>query len=320
MSGSAGGWLEAGLYVLCIGILNIAYAYANEHGVNTFAFVLEAMLVAAVALIVLSRRPTRLREIVRLPMTWLFGATTIGMEIFYYLAISYADPAEASIFVRFSIPLSMAIGWLALGRRPDGLRLLGAGIVLAGIAWLLAIQSGRALGPILATVGASSLMFALRSFSAELHPWNRAALGVREKLSVTGQVVLVAALAGFAVLVAGMVLVRYGLLAPVPGLPVFTDLTRPLTVLLAVLFGGLVLTAMNLLMFSAVLKISTESFVAASAFVPLMTLILQEAAHAGSLIAAAPSGRQLLLVMLVVIAGNIIIVAAGMRRHGRPRR
>ena len=135
-----------------------------------------------------------------------------------------------------------------------------------------------------------------------------------------GQVVLVAALAGFAVLVAGMVLVRYGLLAPVPGLPVFTDLTRPLTVLLAVLFGGLVLTAMNLLMFSAVLKISTESFVAASAFVPLMTLILQEAAHAGSLIAAAPSGRQLLLVMLVVIAGNIIIVAAGMRRHGRPRR
>ena len=54
----------------------------------------------------------------------LLGIGTVGMEIFYYLALANIAPAHGSLLVRLSIPLSLAVGWVLFARRPPRLALI----------------------------------------------------------------------------------------------------------------------------------------------------------------------------------------------------
>jgi drug/metabolite transporter (DMT)-like permease len=308
------GWIEAGCYVIAIAILTVTYVVGHQLGAHPIAFVLYAMLASAVVLIAYTGFGTDAREIMLAPQTWLVGAGTIGMEIFYYLLLAHVAPAHASLVVRLAIPAAMLTGFLLFKRRPPNLAIIGVLIVLAGIVPLIVTVPGDHRLPVIASGLASAVAFNMRGFAAEFHPYNRNARTVGEKLRVTGLIVLVSSIASIFAAGAGALAIGLGLIPPSPLVPSLADMVHVPTILLGTLVGSVILTAMAYLGFSSVVKITTENFTATSAFTPVATLLVQVAASATGLIPSYALDWSLLPAMAVVIAGVFLILAAARRR------
>ncbi|HWB45867.1 MAG TPA: EamA family transporter, partial [Hyphomicrobiaceae bacterium] len=206
------GWVEAGLYVFAIGFLSLTYVVGHQLGAHPIAFILYAMTVSALVLLAVTGLGEDALAVILAPHSWLVGIGTIAMEVFYYQLLEYVPPALGSLLVRLTIPLSMVVGWSLFGRRPARPALLGAGIICAGIVPMLFTSAPGAQGSVVALAFASACAYALRGFSAEFHPWNRAARTVREKLRITGLVVLVTSVAGLALAAFSSVLISAGVM------------------------------------------------------------------------------------------------------------
>jgi drug/metabolite transporter (DMT)-like permease len=305
------GWIEGFLYIFVIAALSLTYVVGHRLGVHPIAFILYAMLVSALVLIAITGPGTEALRIMASPRSWLVGAGTIGMEIFYFLLLEHIAPALGSLLVRLTMPFSLLIGWVLFARRPGRLAFLGAGIVSAVVLALLPfVEAEHRLSVAIAAVGAA-LAFCLRSFAAEFHPWNRAARTVHEKLRISGLVVLVTSLGSLALAGGGGALVATGHLPPHPMLPTAAQMLHLPTVLLGVLVGGVILIAMAVLGFSCVVKITTENFAAVTSLTPLATLLAQMAGSAVGLIPAYPPDPLLLPAMAAVVFGvGLVLLAA----------
>jgi drug/metabolite transporter (DMT)-like permease len=304
----ASGWIEAFVYVWVIAALNLTYAAGIALGVHPTAFLLEAFFASAICLLAIAGPGQNAYRIVFAPQTWAYGACTILCEIFYYLMMAYVQPADASIFVRLNIPVAITLGWLFLSRRVGTLRIAGALFIIGAVAvtgwWFPATHAWGFVGATLAT----ALTMAGRNFFAEFHPWNRAAKTVIEKMRVVGLVVLVTSLAGLAVTGALSFLMSGGVLPATQALPTFDQMTHGPTLLLAALLGCAIITAMQYLMFSAVVKITSENFFAMMVFTPFATLLLQEIMGGVGLPGVKPGGWYILPFLCLLLVGNLLIV------------
>jgi hypothetical protein len=160
----------------------------------------------------------------------------------------------------------------------------------------------------------AAVAFNLRGFAAEFHPWNRNARTILEKLRVTGLVVLVTSIASLLLAGGCTLLVALGLLPPIRRIPTAAQMVHGPTILLGVLVGGVILTAMAFLNFSCVVKITTEYFAATSAFTPVAALIVQHCAAVAGLIPHYTLDTTLFPAMTVVIAGVFMILYGARRR------
>jgi hypothetical protein len=307
------GWIEAGLYVFAIAFLSLAYVVGHGLGAHPVAFVLYAMVVSAIVLLAANGPGPDAMRIILAPQSWLVGAATIAMEVFYYLLLENLSPAEGSLLVRLAIPLSLVIGWAAFARRPRPVAWFGAAVILAGVGALYLVVDATHRGAVAVAMLGSAFAFNLRGFSAEFHPWNRNAKTLSEKLRVTGLVVLVTSAASLVLAGASAALIASGVLPPIGMVPTVEQMLHLPTVLLGLLVGGVILTAMAYLNFSCVVKITTENFAASSAFTPLAALLVQVAAAAVGLIPHYTLDTTLFPAMAVVIAG-VLMILYGARR------
>ncbi len=308
------GWVEAGLYVIAIAVLSLTYVVGHQLGSHPIAFVLYAMLTSALVLLAVTGPGPHWLAIVLTPQSWTVGAGTILMEIFYYLLLEHIAPAHGSLIVRLSIPVSLVVGVLIFKRRPALMAAAGGAVVVAGIAPLIWVVDPQYRLQVLIWGLASAASFNLRGFSAEFHPWNRQARTVKEKLRITGLVVLVSSIVSLLAAALSALLMGAGLLPATTLVPTFAQMMHVPTILLGGLVGSVVLTAMAFLSFSSVVKITTENFAATSAFTPVATLLVQLAASAVGLIPVYVLDLSLLPAMGVVIGGVFLILYAARRR------
>ncbi len=310
------GWVEALLYNLVIAVMSLAYAAAVQLGAHIIPFIFISMVIGALGLITVKGPGQDFLDIILHPVSWAVGAGIIGMELAYCVLLVFVAPADGSLVVRISIPLSLLIGYLLLGRRSGPIAWLGALLVFAaviGIIWRLSLWTVPA-G--LAAALACAVIINVRSFATEFHPWNRRANNIPEKMRVTGIVVLGTATAGL-VLSLGLVgLVSAGVLPRTPLVPQLHQYWHVPTLLLALLVGSVLYSALQYLGFSAVTKIGSENFIASAAFTPLMTLAVQEAAQLTGLIRFPPFDWRLMPSIVAAIAGVLLIVWSGRRARG----
>lgn len=311
--GGLNGWTEAILYNFAIAVMSLAYAAAVKLGAHIIPFIFISMAIGSIGLIMVKGPGDDWLDIMLHPLSWAVGATIIGMEAFYCLVIAYVPPADGSLVIRLSIPLSLIIGYLFLRRRSGPIAWGGAVMVtVAVLAIMWRLQMWQV--PVgLAAALTCALIINLRSYATEFHPWNRRATTVPEKMRITGIVVFGTALAGL-VLSLGLVgLVAAGVLPKTPMIPEFSAYTHRPTLLLALLVGSVIYSALHYLGFSAVAKIGAESFIASAAFTPLLTLAVQEIAQLTGLIRFPPFDWRLLPSIIAAVVGVLLIVWSGRR-------
>ena len=305
------GWIEAGLFIVTITLLNLSYVVAHTVGAHPIVFLVYAMLTAAVMLVAVAGPGSEPVRIMLAPLSWLVGAGIIGMEAFYFLTLWYVTPAEASVLTRLAIPVAMAMGYGVTGRRPAARALLGAGFVTAGILWLSSGMPAETAIPGLALAFACAIVMSMRTYATEFHPWNRRAVTVIEKMRVTGLVLLSTSITG-TLLVAALLAARaVGFLGAAHWLPDADQFLHLPTLFVSLLVGAVVLTAMQYLSFSSVVKIGTQNFIAATAFTPLVTLAAQELVVAAGWLRPMPVDWQILPAIAIVAVGVFVIISAG---------
>lgn len=302
------GWIEAILFVLVIAILNVVYAVAQQQGVHVTVFVLYAAGFAALGMLAIAGPGQNAVAIMTARESWVFGSLTIAMEAFYFLLLGVVTPAEAALTVRLSIPASLLVGWLFFERGMNKWTALGAIIVIAAVVPIFAsVGSGEVLAAIVLATLCSAIV-AFKTFASEFHPWNRAAITVIDKLRVTGLVVLATALAGSAVILPGVALVEAGVIDQNGLIPNAAAFSHGPTLVLALALGAPLLLAMNYLTFSSVVKISTENFLAMSAFGPLGALFTQTLAMQAGLLQHVQFEWWLIPIIALGIVGVLIII------------
>jgi drug/metabolite transporter (DMT)-like permease len=308
------GWIDAGLYVLAIGLLSLIYAMANAWGCHVAVFIVYSLLVSGVALVAIAGFGPSAGATIKAKHTWIVGLSSIVLETAYVQLLSYLPPAEGSLLIRLSIPMSMVIGLVWLGRRPSALSWVGAAIILAAIATLWQMLHDKATVAVLVCCTICAAMLNSRGYASEFHPQNRAAKTVLDKMQVTGLVSLVTCSATATLLGISTLLVRTGTLPPTALVPTQAQLLHTPTILLALLAGGAVYTAMIYLSFSAVVKIGTENVIAISAFMPLSAFLVQWPAAYIGLIKLPPFDWRLLPAVAAAILGVLLIIWGGRAR------
>lgn len=305
------GWLEGLLFAVMLAVLNISYAVGREIGAHPVAFLAWAMPAAALTLLAFSGAGPHWRAIAVHPLSFVVGGGIIGMEAFYYMVIQYVTPTDGSVLVRLGLPLGMLIGFLAFDRRPTRIATIGGIIVLVSILlYVPAIEAhGRWIG--LGLGSACAFIMSARAFATELHPWNREAKTVVEKMRVTGIVLLVSTLIGLAFLGAAMALAASGAIAAPAWMPEPAAMLHGPTILLSVFIGGLVITSFQYLGFSAIVKIGTENYLALTALIPIITLAFQIISVEIGLLGPVAFDWRALPVMAAVMAGVMLIIWGG---------
>jgi drug/metabolite transporter (DMT)-like permease len=310
---SGNGWVEAGLFAIALAVLNVSYGLGQQLGVNPVALLFWAMPTGAIALLAASGLGTDWARVMAHPLSLIVGGGIIAMEAVYYVLLGLVTPTDGSVLVRLGVPIAMLLGYLVAGRRPSRIGMLGGFVILAAILWYVpqmeaAVQVGG-----LALGGVCGFIMSARSFAAERHPWNRAAETIPEKMRVTGLVLLLASGLGVALVLAAVLAAEQGVFQPPPWLPGAHDLVHPPAIMLGVFVGVLVLTAMQYLGFSVVVKLGAERFVATTALIPVTTLGVQQLAVASGLLAPIPVDWRVMPAMAGIIAGVALVIAGGRR-------
>ncbi|MCC6870441.1 MAG: hypothetical protein IT522_16630 [Burkholderiales bacterium] len=307
------GWIEATAYVVVIGALSLIYAIGYTMGAHVIAFILYAMIASSLAMLAFTGVGKDAAAIMRHPASFIVGLSIILIEVCYFLVISYVSPAHGTVVTRISIPLAMLGGALALGRRPPPLASAAALVIVAVTGYAVLISPPDVRWQVAVWGTLTGAFMVVRGFSSEFHPWNRAARTVHEKIRVTGLVVLVTSIIGLVLTALATAATVVGLLPPLPVVPTVAQLLHPPTIVLGALVGGALLTLMAYLNFSAVVKITTENFMAMMALSPVTVWIAQTIGVAAGLITATAVDVRLGAAMAVCVAAVLVIFWSGYR-------
>ena len=305
----ARGWLEAAACVFAIGALSLVYAIGFALGAHPVAFILYAMIAAAVMMLATVGVGPQAAALVRHPLSWAVGLSIILLEIFYFQTIAYVAPAHGNVILRIAVPISMVAGWAFLRRRPLPLAMAGGALTVLVVAFVVAVTPSDVRWPMAIAGTLAGTFMVLRGFTSEFHPMNRAANTVREKLRFTGIVVLIASLLSLA-LVALAVAVN----GETRLLPTAAHMLHVPTIVLGCVVGGAVLTLMFYLNFSSVVSIGTENLTAMMAFSPATTWIFQELGVALGWIHVQRPDANIVAAIVVCIAAVLLIFWADVRR------
>ena len=309
----ASGWIEAVFFALMLAVLNVSYGIGQQQGVMPVALLFWAMPAAALSLLAFGGFGPDWRRIMAHPLSLVVGGGIIAMEAVYYVLLGLVTPTDGSVLVRLGVPIAILMGWLS-GRRPSLLTAFGGMVILGTVAWYTPLMLTAAPLASVALGAACGFIMSGRSFAAEHHPWNRNARTILEKMRVTGLVLLFASLCGAVLLGLAMAAVHAGHLPPVAWVPTPARLFEPAAIVVGLFVGVLVLTVMQYLAFSVVLKLGAERFIATTALIPLTTLALQEAIVALGLFPPVPLDWRLAPAMAGIVAGVALVIAGGRRR------
>lgn len=307
------GWIEAIAYVIAIGALSLTYAVGHAIGAHASAFILYAMIASALGMLAFTGLGRDARAIMLHPASLVVGFSIILIEICYFNVISAVSPAHGTLVVRIGIPIAMLAGALVLGRRPTRLAALAGIVIVAATAYVVGVTTPEARWPVALWGTLTGALMVLRGFASEFHPWNRAARSVREKLRITGIVVLMTSIMSLALTGATAAAMAAGIVPPTHLVPTLAQLAHVPTLLLGTLAGGTILTLMAYLGFSAVVKITTENVTAMMAFSPVTAWIFQSLGVAAGIIAVAALDPRLIAAMAVIVGAVLVIFWAGRR-------
>jgi hypothetical protein len=309
----ARGWLEAAGCVTCIGALSLLYAIGNMLGAHPIAFILYAVLVSAIATLAVVGTGSQALAIMLHPLSWAVGLGMILLEIFYYQTLAYVPPAHGNVILRVGIPIAMAAGWMLLRRRTPPLAIAGAVAILLATSYVVSATSPDVRWPMAAAGTLAAVFMVVRGFAAEFHPWNRAAKTVRDKLRITGLIILVTSVLSLAVAAIAATAVAAHVLPSTRFVPTATQMLHAPTFLIGGLAGGAVFTLMMYLNFASVVKITTENLTAMMAFSPATAWLFQALGNALGLIKAPTPEPPIVAAIVVCIVAVLLIFWAGVR-------
>ena len=164
------------------------------HNCNSFAMACSNVLFSGLALIVISGKNTKVKEIITNPQTWVFGSLQIFRNLFMLMAFIYISVTQAILLANVEIIFSVILAWVLLKRKPGSIDFVAMIFILFGCFILVADLPIDVATKAIIFIFITSLLSSGRTMFAEIHHDNKANLSIKDRLSMTGWILFVSAL------------------------------------------------------------------------------------------------------------------------------
>lgn len=217
------------------------------------------------------------KETMRSIDTWVYGITLLIGYSLSFILYFYVSSTEGTLLQRFSVIISLLIGWFFLSRTPSKGQALGASLIIVGVASILYGIEGENSVNIYVIMIAFAIFQALRIFAAEYHrPHAKASSSEnspKAKARVVGCVMFIVSLF-FAIITFLLAIAQSGADSSqiIKGLPVLADFFNTGNVILGLFAGMFILAPLLLIEFSSSQSIKTENYLALTSLAAISTL------------------------------------------------
>ncbi|MEC9291422.1 MAG: diguanylate cyclase [Pseudomonadota bacterium] len=212
------------------------------------------------------------------PKTILYSLLTLLQNVVYICLVSYVSATEATLIARLNFVFALMIGLFYFNRVPRREDIPAALLVFAGCGVAFYYMDTGSIHAVIGLLALNILLLTARTFTAETHETNNEAGSFRERVRVTAYVNFVTTVA-FLFFVFGFALYEevFNYDIPVAFMPEFDDFFNLNIILLGFLFGVTIeaMTIYNYFVAARFLK--SELFLVLTAFVPLITFMLEKA-------------------------------------------
>lgn len=178
--------------ILFWAISNIFLRYCVlAHGCNQFAIACSNALFCGLAMIALGNHKINVWKIITNYQTWVFGSLQIFRNLFMIMAFVYVSSTQANLLANIEIVFSVLFAWFLFKRKPGEIDVMAMIFIVFGCFILLAGLPFDVMVKVSAFVALSSFLNVLRTIIAEIYDDNKATLGVKDRLSMTGWIMFV---------------------------------------------------------------------------------------------------------------------------------
>jgi len=238
------------------------------------------------------------------PSTWILGVFRVLSAASYTAVLAWVSVLEAGVLAAVNVPMVAAAVWLAFGRRPARGEWLGHLAIGVAILPLVAGLDGGIRHPAVGLMLLNEVCLVAGSLMAERHPDNLSTEpGAR--LRFTGAVLLVTAALFLAVRLAQ---------GGVEGGGADAAWSWPLLIWGTVV--GVTLRAPSMVLsFWSTRLVGAQNYMAAASLLPVLGMMLEQAAYAGGLIDVSRFRPETALLALGVVGGTLLVVAARIRER-----
>lgn len=288
-------------------------------GLEPWIFTLIQMMVAGVFLLVVTGGFGGQKSALRDPYIWLYGVLRVATAALFTAALLHTSAANAAFLGVVSVPMSVLLLWLSVGRQTGCRELPGHGVILLGLVLLAQSLEGGWANPAITLMILSEICVVLSTVIAEFHPMNQGD-SVRQRAQLTGIMLLASACVMLSALGGLVALARW-----LPGaeqlLPQSLGLIdTPLALLDAQLWiaacaVGVLLRGPSLyLALAAIRAVKTENYLAGMAALPFLSLGFETLAYLAGILPPVTSAGQSLLFGLIIASGSLLVLFARSRR------
>ncbi len=244
----------------------------------------------------------------RRPSTWILGVFRVLSAASYTAVLAWISVLEAGVLAAVNVPMVAAAVWLAFGRRPARGEWLGHLAIGIAILPLVASLEGGLRHPAVGLMLFNEVCLVAGTLLAERHPDNLSdEPGAR--LRFTGAVLLVTGALFLAIRLA-----QAGIVGGLAGSATDIAWSWPLLIWGTVVGVALRAPSMVLSFWSARL-VGAQNYMAAASLLPVLGMLLEQAAFAGGLIDVSRFRPETAVLALGIVAGTLLVVAARLRER-----
>ncbi|MDE0724723.1 MAG: diguanylate cyclase [Alphaproteobacteria bacterium] len=217
-------------------------------------------------------------ETLKKPKTILYSLLTLLQNVVYICLVSYVSATEATLIARLNFIFALVVGLFYFNRIPRREDIPAAVLVFSGCAVAFYYMETTSIHAVVGLLALNIFLLMARTFTAETHETNNEAGSFRERVRVTAYVNFVTTVA-FLFFVFGFALYEevFNYNIPISFMPEFDDFFNLNIILVGFLFG-VTIEAMTIYnYFVAARYLKSELFLALTAFVPLITFLLEKA-------------------------------------------
>lgn len=184
------------LTILCWAVSNTFLRYGVvENSCNPFVLACINVLFSGLTMVLVGSRGFKLKTVAADYQTWVFGALQIFRNFFMIMAFVYVSATQANLLANIEIIFSIFVVWWVFKRRPGMVDFVAMFFIFAGCFILVAGLPFDVMVKVTVFVCISAFLNVLRTVFAELHKDNKPQTVIRERLSMTGWILLLSALA-----------------------------------------------------------------------------------------------------------------------------
>lgn len=313
------GWFQVSFMVVVLwGIMNVTFRLsASILDVNYIVFTCSLFLSSSFVLILLGGPGQLIKETMRSTDTWFYGVVLLLLYLLNLYLFNLVTSTEGTILQRFSMVVSLLIGWFFLNRKFNLTQLIGAFIVSIGVALICLGIPEQETGTLYTIILLSAILQASQIFAAELHKPHKKATesysDPKAKLRVVGFVMFITSTLFF--FITFLLALTQGIHATenqiMADLPVLKDFLHTASIISGLIVGIIIVAPIKVLEFSGAQKINANNFLAICCLAPAATLFWEwSTASLTGLSLREFSSTDLLAGVAVTIGGFIVALGA----------